>query len=427
MRFLFLLSLSIIFLSSVLIPLPAVACTCYADDGIGESITDYCVEACGEATATEYADGICRCSTTTVTVSCTDVCIAAGMDIDPPTSSTTEEVEDAIIPKLSIDIPTVSFSKVLNKDGILEINFLGDYINGIYKYLLGIGTTIAIVMIMIGGLQYAFGGVEQSQIKKSKDRISNAILGLVLLLSTYAILSITNPELSLLRSIKIKNIDLIALDRATTGNEGVPSNVSSSACDTIVAKAKSEGSCNIAQSVASPTGNKPNCGKHHWYDGGANGDFRKIDNLDYAAGWGTSILAPFDGTVTYQKSTTTSNRCGNIIRLTGTGDAAGASITICHAKDFVPEGKSYAQTRTVLQGESMGHLGGNCCAGESPPADWSSAENGWCKVAGTACSDPTKVESCGCQPVEQAGNTSGPHVHITWNQAGGDLLACIEY
>ena len=66
------------------------------------------------------------------------------------------------VPKLQVDIPGVSFESpvavMLEKGGEgLSINFLGAYISGVYKYLIGFALTIAIVMIMIGGLQYVLG------------------------------------------------------------------------------------------------------------------------------------------------------------------------------------------------------------------------------------------------------------------------------
>ncbi len=334
-------------------------------------------------------------------------------------------IENALVPNLSVDIPGVTFSEVLKNNGVLQVNFLGEYIAGFYRYLLGIGTTIAIIFIMVAGLRYtlAAGG---GDVKEAQSMIRNAVVGLTLLLSVYAILFIINPELTKLKSLNLLDIESIALDAGTSGEEGVVTSSGRTTCDKIVETAKSEGTCNISQSVISPTGNKPNCGRHHWFDRGANGEYTKITNLDYAASWGTSIKAPFDGTVTYKKSITTSNRCGNTITLTGTGKAAGAKISICHAKDFLNDSGAYLNGQTITQGAVIGHLGGNCCTGEKPPDTWDAAKNGWCKVSGTMCTDPTKSESCSCQPIEQAGNTSGPHVHMTW-QAGGDLLACIDY
>lgn len=342
-------------------------------------------------------------------------------------SSTSTTPRELLKPILSIDIPTVTFSDGLIEDGVLKVNYLGDYISGVYVYLLGISTTIAIVMIMISGLQWTLGGTSAEAIGKAKSRIKNAVTGLVLLLSGYVILFTVNPNLIKLQFPGLDMVEQIALDRATSGDEGIVGTANRASCNSIVETAKTKGSCKISQSVTSPTGNQPICGQHHWFDAGAGGDYKKIINLDYAAGWGSSIRAPFDGTVTYKISTTTSNRCGNTITLTGTGEASGAKISICHAKDFLDDSGTYIKSRTVKQGDILGHVGGDCCAGEKPPSDWTSAKKGWCDVSGTACSDPTKKESCTCQPVVQSGNTSGPHVHITWDIAAGDLLSCIAY
>jgi murein DD-endopeptidase MepM/ murein hydrolase activator NlpD len=340
-------------------------------------------------------------------------------------STTTETVDNALVPNLSVDIPGVSFSNVLNSDGVLQVNFLADYISGLYVYLIGFGTTIAIVFVMIGGLQYALGGMGSEQIQKGKQRIRNAVIGLSLLLSIYLILFTINPQTTFLKPLQLVSVEGLTLDAATSGYEGGGGTVSREVCDAIVEEAKSEGTCNISQSVTSPTGSQPNCGNHHWFDGGADGNYEDIKNLDYAAPWDLPILATFDATVTYHQWN--SNKCGNEIRMSGRGDAAGAKISICHAKNFIGADGTFQENRTVSQGEVVGHLGGNCCSGENPPANWSAAEREWCDVGGTPCTDPKKDEECDCQDWRQAGNTSGPHVHMTWYASGGDLLACLDY
>lgn len=124
-----------------------------------------------------------------------------------------------ITPTLQVDIPTIQFSTATLEDGVLNINYLGDYIAGIYKYLLGISTTIAIVMLMIGGLQWAFGGVNEDSIKKAKERIKNAITGLVLLLSAYAILLIVNPNLIKLQFPELEVVQFVELSTEDTGSD----------------------------------------------------------------------------------------------------------------------------------------------------------------------------------------------------------------
>lgn len=344
------------------------------------------------------------------------------------TATTATAKTSPLVPNLSVDIPTVTFSDVIEKDGALHINFLGDYISGLYVYLLDIGVIIAIVMIMIGGLQWTLSGGSimgdggKSSATAGKKRISNAITGLVLLICVYMILFIVNPNLVGLKPVTLISISEVELQNATSGEEGgSTSTMSNQECQDIVDQAHAEGECLISQSFASPTGLAPSC-NYHFRDSG--GDYKKIKNLDFSAGWDLAIKAPFDGTLTYKKRTVTDNRCGNTITLTGTGKASGASISICHVKDFLDE--TGTVKTSVEQGGYIGHLGGVCCSGEKGPADWRAMKNGWCKDTGTKCTDPYSRESCTCQGIEQSGNTSGPHVHTTWNNSGGNLLTCLE-
>lgn len=70
----------------------------------------------------------------------------------------------------------------------------GEYVAIAYTWLLGSATVIAIVFIMIGGLQYAMAG-GHGDTSKAKTRIKNAVVGLVLLMFTWLILWTINPNL----------------------------------------------------------------------------------------------------------------------------------------------------------------------------------------------------------------------------------------
>ncbi len=114
------------------------------------------------------------------------------------------------VPKLQVDIPGVSFESpvavMLEKGGEgLSINFLGAYISGVYKYLIGFALTIAIVMIMIGGLQYVLGA-SSGDVKNGKKRMTDAIEGFILLMFVYVILYTVNPETTLFKGLKLKYI-----------------------------------------------------------------------------------------------------------------------------------------------------------------------------------------------------------------------------
>lgn len=69
-----------------------------------------------------------------------------------------------------------------------------DLLNGFFQLSLVLGAAITAVMLTVGGVQYmtsdAAGGKQQG-----KDRIRNAALGFLLLLSVYVIIKTINPDL----------------------------------------------------------------------------------------------------------------------------------------------------------------------------------------------------------------------------------------
>lgn len=121
-------------------------------------------------------------------------------------SSDTVKKTDYISPVLNVNIPGISFSKILESNGYIEINWLSEYISGMYKFLLGISAIFAVLMLMVGGLQYVVspGGAGAASAKK---RITNAITGMVLLFCVYLILYTVNPNLTVFEGLVIKSID----------------------------------------------------------------------------------------------------------------------------------------------------------------------------------------------------------------------------
>ncbi|MBI5793924.1 hypothetical protein HZA87_02435 [Candidatus Uhrbacteria bacterium] len=343
-----------------------------------------------------------------------------------------------LVPNLSIDIPGISFSAILSKGGVLSINFLQDYIAGVYKYLIGIGTLIAIVLIMIGGLQYALAA-QTGDVKKAQERIRNAVTGLALLISVYLLLAAVNPNLIIFRPLRILNVEGLALEKGINNDEGLTRSSSSSSssstgsstsaskspCEKIIEEAQTDGTCDIEQTVISPTSEAPICDSNsHWTDEtGTYKEYSEVTELDFGAGFGVAIMAPMDGTVSYVVGEDT--KCGNWITLTGSGKAEGAQISFCHVADFVDDVGEYHDNTAVSQGDTIGHSGGVWCTGEEPPADWD-PDGSATYVDGTACTDPTTAENCDCQTVLQAGLSKAAHIHMQWHR-GGDLLACVDF
>src|SRR3989344_3532828 len=71
---------------------------------------------------------------------------------------------------------------------------LGNYLNIIIKLVIGIAAVLAMVMIVMGGIEYMTSDLISSK-ESGKDTIRNAILGLLIALGAYLILNTINPQL----------------------------------------------------------------------------------------------------------------------------------------------------------------------------------------------------------------------------------------
>ena len=70
----------------------------------------------------------------------------------------------------------------------------GNYLNIIIKLVIGIAAVLAMVMIVMGGIEYMTSDLISSK-EAGKDTIRNAILGLLIALGAYLILNTINPQL----------------------------------------------------------------------------------------------------------------------------------------------------------------------------------------------------------------------------------------
>ncbi len=114
------------------------------------------------------------------------------------------------VPILNIQIPGFQQFDTPTKsaDGsVISVNFLATYINAIYAWALGAGALVAVVMMMLGGLQYVLSRGKSKYIEKAKTRITNAITGLVLLLAAYNIAFLIDPNTTILKSLDVTNVD----------------------------------------------------------------------------------------------------------------------------------------------------------------------------------------------------------------------------
>ncbi len=90
--------------------------------------------------------------------------------------------------------------------GLAATGDIGEYVKAAYDWMIGTATLLAIIWIMVGGLQWAFSAVSAEQVGKAKKRMMSGVAGLVLLLSSYLILYTVNPRLL---SLEVPDFPLI--------------------------------------------------------------------------------------------------------------------------------------------------------------------------------------------------------------------------
>ena len=79
-------------------------------------------------------------------------------------------------------------------DGIYKSNSLPKFFNALFQFSLSIGAILAVVMIVWGGYLYMFKDSFASKLN-AKEKITNAVIGLLLLLGIYLILYQINPDI----------------------------------------------------------------------------------------------------------------------------------------------------------------------------------------------------------------------------------------
>lgn len=86
----------------------------------------------------------------------------------------------------------------------MRIPWIAKYIGNLYKYGIVIGSILAVMMIMIGGVIYMTGGANPTMITRGKEYIVGAVTGIILLLGSYILLNTINPDLINLKTIDVE-------------------------------------------------------------------------------------------------------------------------------------------------------------------------------------------------------------------------------
>lgn len=94
-------------------------------------------------------------------------------------------------------------------------NFVGNYLSIIFKLAIGIISALAVIMLIVAGIQY-MGEDSIFGKTKAKNQMTNAILGLLIALGSYAILYTISPDLIGDKGLSVKKVSM-TLDEAVYG------------------------------------------------------------------------------------------------------------------------------------------------------------------------------------------------------------------
>ncbi len=157
--------------------------------------------------------------------------LTQGKNVD--TAKPVSDKDRFVIPNLNVDIPGLSFTTNIPKTTCqgragqcVTIPFLAEYITALYKYALGLGLVAAAIMFMYGAFLYLVGATGL-QIQSAKQKMVEAILGLTLLLASYAILANVAPSVVSLKPIEVDYMEGTLADiAAMTSNRTNPTDTS---------------------------------------------------------------------------------------------------------------------------------------------------------------------------------------------------------
>jgi len=196
-------------------------------------------QALAYCSATEQCQGMgldpnTICSPLNETACRSNSCCMWFPDLNPPTGwmSTDNSIESTNIsttgenngpklkiPELEITLPGLLFSDENKIQSITEgdktffyVPWIGEYINWLYNYSIGIIALLALLAIIIGGFYWIIAGGNASRVSEAKSWINAAISGLVLALTSYLLLFTINSNLVKLPPIKMMAIKTIPLE-----------------------------------------------------------------------------------------------------------------------------------------------------------------------------------------------------------------------
>ena len=81
---------------------------------------------------------------------------------------------------------------------------LNEIVAWFYYFIIGVAGLAAFVMLVTGGVKYLTSAGNPSAIGDAKDQIKSALLGLLIILMSWLILQVINPDLTVLNPVEVK-------------------------------------------------------------------------------------------------------------------------------------------------------------------------------------------------------------------------------
>lgn len=108
--------------------------------------------------------------------------------------------------ELEVEYPTVPGVEVVPKT--VEGTILPDYVRYIFNFAIWIVGALAFGALVYGGIKYLTSAGSPIKMREAKDRIFAAFLGLIILFSSYLILTTINPQLVIFEVSGLKKVEV---------------------------------------------------------------------------------------------------------------------------------------------------------------------------------------------------------------------------
>ena len=103
---------------------------------------------------------------------------------------------------------TTGFEQICNRDA-----GLASCIQKIYLLSLGLGSIVALLMIVLAGYSYMTAGGNAQQVESAKGSFESAFIGLIIIFVAFILLNLINPDL-----VRLRNFDrTLTLPEIRTG------------------------------------------------------------------------------------------------------------------------------------------------------------------------------------------------------------------